>query len=353
MSKELPTPEKSEEVDLGQLFKLIGNAFDKLFKFIGRISKAIFSVFIYAFRAVIVNFKIIAISMIIAGIAGYGIEKLKQDIYVSQMLVKPYFDSKYQLVTNINYYNALIDDKDYNQLQNIFKIDEISSKKLIQFEIVPGPETENDRIKQYDSFLKSIDSTRAQEIDFETYIDNRSIYSGDIFEINVKSYQKDIFRSLEPGLNTTFTNTYSMKKMQKRDSLIQIEKSRILRSLNQVDSLQKVYVKVMQQEANSNNGAGTVTLKEGMSLVQERIKTKEYELLEKQLELRQTLSKLESQKVEEDVYFDTISSFQDVGSKHESIWDKYSIVFPVLVFVLLSIVYLVVRFVKFVKSYEG
>ena len=44
MSKDLPQPQQSEEVDLGQLFKLIGNAFDRLFRFIGSIFIGIYKV---------------------------------------------------------------------------------------------------------------------------------------------------------------------------------------------------------------------------------------------------------------------------------------------------------------------
>ena len=353
MSKDLPQQPQSEEVDLGQLFKLIGNAFDRLFSFIGSIFKAIFSVFIYTLKAIINNYKLITISMVIAGAVGFGIETFKQDIYSSSMLVKPYFDSKFQLVTNINYYNALIDDKDYVQLGNLFKIEEESTQSLVEFEIRPGPETENDRILQYEDFIGALDSIRAQDISFQNYIDNRSVFTGNLFEITVKSHKKDIFRSLEEGLNSTFTNTYSVKKMQKRDSLININKDRIRESLSQVDSLKKVYIKVMQTESNSNNSPLTLKDGGGMALVQERVKTKEYELLTKELQLREDLTKLESQQVEEDVYFDTISSFQDVGSVYSTIFDMYSILFPILVFILLSLVFLCNKLVKYVKQYEG
>lgn len=351
MSKNLPETPATEEVDLGQLFKLIGNAFDKLFRFIGSIFKTIFSIFIYALKAIVDNYKPLFIAMIIAGIIGFGLEKLQPEVYNSQMLVKPYFDSKYQLVTNINYYNALIADGDHEKLNEIFDIDTESAEQIIEFEINPGPETENDRVKEFEDFIKGVDSIRAQEISYEEFVENRSIYSGSFFEINVKSYKKDIFRSLENGLNSTFTNTYSVKKMEKRDSLIAIDKQRILKSLDQVDSLKRVYINVMKEESNSNGG--TITLKDGMSLVQERVKTKEFELLTKELDLRQALSQLESLKVEEDVYFDTLSSFQDVGTKYSSIWKKYSFIFPFLAFILLSLIYLANRFVKFVKSYEG
>ncbi len=349
MSENLPTQPTSDEVDLGQLFKLIGNAFDRLFKFIGSIFKILFSVLIYALKAIIENYKPLIISMLLAGVVGYGLERIRPNIYDSQMFVKPYFDSKYQLVTNINYYNALIEDEDYEKITKIFNINDEDAKQLIEFEIIPGPETENDRIKEFESFIKGVDSTRAQNISYDDFVENRSIYTGSFFQINVKSFKKDIFRSLEKGLNSTFTNTYSIKKMQKRDSLIAIDKKSILKSLAQVDSLKRVYIKVMQEESSSNGGS--ITLKDGMSLVQERVKTREFELLNKELELRQALTSLESQKVEEDVYFDTLSSFQDVGARYSSPWAKYSIIFPILTFFLLSGIYLASKAIIFIKAY--
>ena len=47
MSNDLPKPQQSEEVDLGQLFKLIGNAFDRFFRFIGNIFKTLFLAFVW------------------------------------------------------------------------------------------------------------------------------------------------------------------------------------------------------------------------------------------------------------------------------------------------------------------
>ncbi|MDO7172150.1 hypothetical protein [Mariniflexile sp. AS56] len=352
MSNDLQKPQQSEEVDLGQIFKLIGDAFDRLFKFVGSIFKAVFSVIIFSIKAVLDNYKIIVLTLVVSAIIGLVLEKKSPVIYKSQMLVKPYFDSKYQLVTNINYYNALIREKDHKQLKELFGIDLKDAGEIINFEINPGPETENDRIVQYDEFVRSIDSVRAQDISFEDYVKNRSIFSGEIFEINVTSTKKDIFRSLEEGLNSTFTNTYSKKKMQKRDSLITIEKERVLISLKDVDSLKRVYINVMELESKSDNSGHLVSSKDGV-ILNEKTKTREYELLEKQIELQQELSALESQKVEEDVFFDTISSFQDVGAKYQTIFMKYSLIFPFIAFVVLCILFLGVRFVRFAKSYEG
>lgn len=350
MNEKLPQASNSEEVDLGQLFKLIGNVFNRFFRFISSIFNSIFSVIIYLLKALFDNYKLIAISAIIAMVLGFALEKMSKDVYSSQMIVKPYFESKYQLVTNINYYNALIEDQNYKALGSIFHLEEEPVKELVEFEIGPGPETENDRILQYEAFIKRVDSVRQEDMSFKDFIENRSVYSGDLFEIKVRSSKKDIFKTLEDGMNSTFSNEYSMKKMKKRDSVIVIEKQRIQNSLTQIDSLKNVYINVMQTESSSNNG--TITLKDGMSLVQERVETKEYELLAKELELRQELTSLASQQIEENEYFDTISSFQEVGFKDKEIWQRYSLIFPVLAFFMLSFVFLFNRLIIFVRSYE-
>ena len=69
MSTNPNTPNNSEEVDLGQLFKLIGAAFDRFFNFIYRIFKGLFSVFIWF----VFFIKKHIIILVVAGIIGIGI----------------------------------------------------------------------------------------------------------------------------------------------------------------------------------------------------------------------------------------------------------------------------------------
>ncbi|MBU2938044.1 hypothetical protein KO494_00700 [Lacinutrix sp. C3R15] len=349
MSEKQTETSASDEIDLGQLFNVIGSLFDRFTNFIKSIFKGILSFIVSILRVVIKNFKIILITVLVSGILGYVIEKIKPATYGSSMLVKPYFDSKFQLVTNIDYFNALIGNKDYTTLSNIFHLDQESVKQIKKFEIAPGPETENDRIIQYDKFIKSIDSIRAADIEFEDFVENRSIYSGDFYEINVESYKKDIFSSLEKGLNSSFTNEYSLKKMKKRDSLIIIQKENILASIQELDSLQQIYVNVLNEEAKS--GSGNINFDGGYPLKQEKSNTKEYELLNQQLKLRTELRVLEEKKIEEDVFFDTISSFQKIGTKSDKISEKYSLIFPILAVIFLLILHITVTIVKFVNAY--
>ncbi|WP_055444118.1 hypothetical protein [Lacinutrix himadriensis] len=349
MSEKKPETSASDEIDLGQLINAIGKLFEGFYNFIKSIFRGILDFIVSILKVVIKNFKIILIAVVLSGVLGYVAEKFKPATYGSSMLVKPYFDSKFQLVTNIDYFNALIGNKDYGTLSTIFHLDEESVKQIKKFEIAPGPETENDRIIQYDKFVKSIDSLRASEIEFEDFVENRSIFSGDFYEINVESYKKDIFSSLEKGLNSSFTNEYSLKKMKKRDSLIIIQKENILASIQDLDSLQQIYVNVLNEEAKSGNG--NINFDGGYPMKQEKSNTKEYELLNQQLKLRTELRVLEEKKIEEDVFFDTISSFQKIGTKSNKLSERYSLIFPILAIILLMLLYISVTVVHFVNAY--
>jgi len=339
-----------DEVDLGQLFNAIGRVFDRFINFIASIFKGIFSIIIYSIKAVIVNFKIIVIVVIISGIIGYALEKIKPNVYSSEMLVRTYFDAKYQLATNISYYNALLIDEDYNALSNIFTSPKDTLQKLVEFEIYPGPETENDRIVEYNEFIKSIDSVRAQELSFDDFIENRDIFSGSLFILKVYSTKKDIFKDLEKGIDSSFNNRYSKKKKQKRDDIIDIQKENISSSIAQLDSLQSVYVEVLKKE--SEKPSASIGSGDGFPLQQEKSVTKEYELITKEIKLRERLRALDEQKVEESVYFDVISSFQEIGNIETKLTEKYSIVFPILGFLLLCLLYLASKIIKFAKNYE-
>jgi hypothetical protein len=354
MSKELPSNNNtSEEVDLIVFFNLIGSVFTRFFNFIGSILKSIFSVIIYTIKAFISNWKIIVGVIVISYAIGYFMEEKKPKVFNSDMLVRPYFDSKYQLVTNINYFNALIDNDDYKTLGAIFnENDSLQMTGLDQvksFKIEPGPETENDKILQYQNFLRALDSTTVNDVTFDDYIDNRSIYSGDLFLISVESYKKDIFKDLEYGINSAFTNDFSERKKKKENKLYELEKENIIENLKEVDSLQRIYINVLQEETKSQNKDVQIA---GFPLQQKKSGTKEYELLEKEIKLREQLRALEEKAISKDVFVDVISSFQNVGNRKTGWGEKYSLLFPILSFILLCLIFIAKKTISYARDYE-
>ncbi len=349
MSKNLNS-QNNEELDLLVLLEYISNKVKSVLNVFKSLFKGIFSLTIYASRAFFENIKLIVSVIIISAIIGFFAQKVKPVTYESSMLVRTYFDAKYQLSSNIKYYNALLQNKEYKTFSSIFQIKEDEAEDIIGIEIKSGPETENDRIVKYDQFLKSIDSTRASNITFEDFVENRNFLAGSLFEITIESRTNAIFKRLEPGLNTSFDNRYSRKKMQDRDSIIVIETRNILNSIQQVDSLRAVYLRVIENESQSPKatlGVGDIPL------IQEKSNTREFDLLNKEIALRQQLKDIEESKLQENVFYDIISSFQEIGSPVFKWYDEYIILFPILSFLLLSLIYMIKRYIEYVKNYKG
>ena len=139
--------------------------------------------------------------------------------------------------------------------------------------------------------------------------------------------------------------------MRKRDSLISIQKENLLEAIREVKSLQEFYINVLEEDSKS--GEVKYTLGENLSITPESSETKEFELLNEEIRLRNELRKLDEQKIQDDVFFDVISSFQAVGSKTKDILDRYSLIFPVLAFILLCLGFVFIKLSKFVKEYEA
>lgn len=344
--------ETSDEVDLIVLFNYIGKGFSNFFKFIGNLFVYLFKGIIYFLKPIVKYAKILLIVMAVFAVIGYFMDRQKPDIYSSKMLVKPYFDSKFQLINNIDYYNSLLANNEYNDLANIFKIDEDTAENIRSFEVTAGPETESDRLLEYEEFLESTDTATANNFTYEKYLEGRDIYASKIFEITVEANKNNIFQSLESGLNTTFENTYSQNLMKKRDQLFNLQKENIQASLNKIDSLQKVYISVLEEESKSQSRKG-MTIGDGLTFEKDKSVTKEYELFNREIQLRSQLVELEEERLKEDVLFDVVSGFQRVGSKSSKFYNKYMFTLPLLAFILLYLVFVASKIIKFIKTYEG
>ncbi|MDA8874179.1 hypothetical protein N9H78_00730 [Winogradskyella sp.] len=350
MSENTNSTPQNEDLDLIQLFKLIGQSFKTLFNFFKSILNGLFRVVIYSLKPFVKNIKMVSTILIIAALTGFFLEKSNKTIYTSDMLVRPYFESKYQLANNINYFNALIEEENTNELSRLFEIDSSESESLLGFKIEIGPQTKNDIIQEYNGFLKSIDSTIASDISYDDFVENRDVLDGSTFMITADASINNVFSKLEKGFGKTFQNKYSKKNKYLRDSSIVIEKTRLLRDLKSVDSIQKIYLEVIKTESEKES----VILSNGdMTVSQEKTNTREYELLQEEMKIRNKLNVLEEKQIIESDFYDILSSFEDIGGvKKVSIYLRYPILFPLIAIGLMILTGVIYKTFYFVKEYE-
>ncbi len=350
MSEQLPQEPQNDEVDLGQLFNAIGRLFERLFNFVGSIFKGIFSAIIYSIKPFVDYFKLVVIVLIVAAIVGFVLEKSHEPVYSSKMLVKPHFDSKYQLANNITYFNSLIGSGDLIELSNIFEIDTTNARQLVGFDFEAGPETENDLFLEYNKYVKSIDTSLVDQLNYKEFIQNRDLLSGSLFAIQAKSLKKDIFQDLEEGFRKTFENDFSKHQKKVMDNVSLIERETLLKQLGRLDSIQKTYLEVIKNESEKSKvslGVGGV-----LPLQEEKTTTKEYELFQKEQEIGAALARLEQNVARQSTYFDVLSGFDKIGTQDNSIKQRYVILFPLLSIVILFLFFLAVRVFNFIKTYK-
>jgi hypothetical protein len=340
----------SEEIDLLQLFGFFESKLKSFFKLIFKGFKFVFEVIITFLQVLQQHFIKIAIVVIIAFGLGFAYDMYKPKTYASKMIVKPLFDSKYQLVTNIKYYNELVKNKKYDKLSDIFNLTKEETKSLCGFEIKDGPESEKAKTKLYNKFMKSLDSAAAATVNYDKFVENITIYDASLYEIQVTSKINDVFGNLSKGFKKTFkSNDYSKENKRKKDTLFKLKKESIEKSLSDIDALKEVYIKELSKDKNQKvEILGSTALK----LIDEQQRTKEFEMLQLQIAEQKKLTTLQEDAIKENQLFEVVSDFQLIGSVNGGVFNKMKFLFPGMFFLFMMVVIFGIKLNKFIANYN-
>ena len=316
--KENSKSNNEEEVDLGSLFVIIGKGFSKFFNFIGDIFKGIFHFLITILIFLRENILKIGIAGFIGLIAGFFLEVKTPKKFESEMLLKPNFESTRQLYNNVNYYNDLVKQKDTVSLQKIFNLDKKTAASLEEFEIEPII-TNRDIINAYDNLIESVDTLTIKSYVYEAFENSFTIYDYEVHKLNVTAKENDVFNKLGDVIISSVVNNNYFKRLKKltNENLNRTD-SLYRQNLTQIDSLRKVYMEVMIEEAKKTT-AGT-----NIDLGGKNKTTKELELFTTNKVINQDLKNIASQKATEYEVINVLSSFQPIGAEIKGVTKNYA-----------------------------
>ena len=316
--KENSKNNNEEEVDLGSLFTIIGKGFSKFFNFIGNIFKGIFHFFISVLIFLKENGLKIGIAGFIGLIAGFFMEVKTPKKFVSEMLLQPNFGSTRQLYNNVNYYNDLVKQKDTISLQKIFNLDKKTAASLEQFEIEPII-TDRDIITAYDNLILSVDTLTIKSYEYKAFEDSFTIYDYNVHKVIVKAEKNDIFEKLGDVIIFSVRNNNYFKRLKEltNENLNRTD-SLYRQNLMQVDSLRRVYMKVMIEEAKK------ITTGTNIDLGGQNKTTKELELFVTNKVINQDLKNIASQKSTSYEVINVLSNFQPIGTEIKGVTKNYS-----------------------------
>ena len=304
------TPQPSEEVDLGQLFKMIGNAFQRLFQFIGSIFNKLFLAFVW----LVFFIKKRAVFLLIAAVAGFALgfilDKTSPPTYKSSITIKQNYATGENLYGSIDYYNSLLKDGDYEVLGRVLGLEKKVSEEILGIEIEPII-TDNDRVVMFDKYISGLDSLAASKVEYEVFVDNIKDYKHQLQQISIKSKTRANFKNVfDNVIGDINTNTFFVNEQAKDLAELNQQKVALEQSLAQSDSLQRTYKRVLEQQMESKSTSETSITFEGNN---DKNKTREFDLYKNDIELRREIVQIERKLKDKQNIVEIISGKQDSG----------------------------------------
>lgn len=355
MSNNLPESQPSEEVDLGQLFKLIGNGFRNFFNFIGSILNRLFLAFVWMVFFVKKHFLKIALAGIIGFAYGFIKQKTGDPVYKSEIVIKQNYSTGENLYNTLIYYNELIKNGDSIALSENLKIQPSEANMIVDLEL-ESVLNENNKLKLFDNYSKELDSTLASTFMFETFVENSNEYDYQIQKITLKSLSKKTYTNVFTQIIENIESTEFIKNEQKKDLTELGNRENIIKqSLQASDSLQKVYKNVLEKSVEKVAGGETSITFEGSD---DNNITKEYELYNSDLVLRRELVNIQREKEDIENIIEIVSSGQNEGTLDNS-QDVFglnlnkNLFYGLLLALLVFGILLTLEFLKFLEKYKN
>jgi hypothetical protein len=299
------------------------------------------------------------IKIVVAGTIGFGYgyikEKVSKPLYRSSVIIKQNYDTGKNLYQLIDYYNELIDEKDTITLKNTLNITSQLASSIKSLQIKPTI-AETQMIKNYDNYLKGLDSTLASTIDYDTYVKNINLYEFKdqqlIINIDKKINANPVFESIIENINST---DYFKRENEKDLNQLDNKEAAIKQILIKADSLQNLYKRVLEMNAEqSSSGAQTSVTIEGSDQID---KTKEFELYKSENDLRRELVQIEREKEDKEKILEIVSNRQDIAIVNNRI-EVFNFELPQKLFFALALTFLTIiillglEFLKYLERFR-
>ncbi|MCK0161201.1 hypothetical protein [Allomuricauda sp. F6463D] len=337
----------SDEIDLGQLFQMIGRGFQKFFNFIGSIFKGIFHIIMLFLLFVQKNIIIIGAAIIIGGIGGFVLDKVSSEEYISRMVVEPNFNSVQQLYNNIAFYNDLAKAEDSVALATALNITEHEAASIKEI-FTDSYSDENQKIKLFDQFIKELDTTTIKAIDYENYLENFNSLDARFHQISIVSTDNRVAKKAQPAIiNSISVNEYFKLQKKINDDNLVLQEDIYKKQLVEIDSLQSLYRTVLVKEADRPMQGTSINLAEGGDS-----KGRELALIQEKDVLKEKLVELNKEKANKSTIVNVISDFPTRGVELKGIWNSYKFKLPMALLILVFGVLALLELNKYLKSYN-
>ncbi|MBD0823351.1 hypothetical protein [Aestuariibaculum marinum] len=332
MSKELQKPEQSsEEVDLGQLFKLIGNAFDRFFKFIASIFKGLFRVVLMLLIHFYKRFVWYVGAVVVGVVVGFIIDKNSDKLYGANLFIETNFNSARQVYENIKQLHELaFIDQDSVELGSRLGITSQEAAKIKGFYIEPDID-ENKVVEMYSEFYLHLDSLSRTEMSYEQYKSSLTSYNFKIHRIGVASTDKGLYQKIEKHfVNELSNNAYLEELLEVNTQNLKRKDQTLSTQVKKNDSLVDAYLKIRLKESDKEPVQGSGTNLYMGNAESNGLIVDESKLVDKRLELEAQRRAVYEDLVEQKNVVNVLAGFPKTGYDIREWTDKMKFLLPLI-----------------------
>ena len=214
---------QSNEIDLIELFQLIGNGLKSIFL---KILQAIIFLIVFGIKRI----HFLLLFAIIGGFIGYGISKISKPFYSSELIAQPNGIRSQDMVTYITDLHLQCKTRNFNGLKNSLKIIDSAIYQIKDIQAFHFIDVNRDGIGDFVDY---------ERINNPKDTNSRIVYNR--FLLKVEVYNNNIFPLVKEGILNYINGTpYVVKLNDIRKKELDEQIATIEHEINKLDSLQNV-----------------------------------------------------------------------------------------------------------------
>jgi len=341
--KQKPTPpgNREDDVDLGHLFYQTGGAITNFFNWLGNVFLGLGHALLLFLFFLKRNFLWLLAGLLLG--MGYGLFVLSKSgsSYYSQSTIRTNFNSSRALYGTIDYFNALISNKQLSTISKIFSLTPAEASSITYFEIEPvkSEVIAADLYKEkflnlYHNTQVRMDTFWVKTITYREFKNSLTNFDYPLHRIMVTSYNPFVFPKIQQGLIKFVSENETLQNIKANGEQINNEEITLLESsIRSLDTLRNAYTKRLAAGITSSEKGNNITMLEGDMVMN----PPELELYNKVLQLKDELKMVRNEAVLEKNILEVYSPFASVGIKEGFLKQKitqYGLVGLLIAFII-------------------
>jgi hypothetical protein len=319
--KQKPTPHttRDDDVDLGHFFYQTGGAITNFFNWLGRVFTSLGHALLLFLFFVKRNFLWLLAGLLLGIVYGLFVTSKSGNSYYSEMTVKTNFSSSRALYGTLQYFNALISNRQTAEVSKTFSLTAAEASSIIYFEAEPvvSEVITADMYKEkflnlYHNTQVRMDTFWVKTISYREFKNSLTNFDYPLHKIKVTSYNPYIFPKIQQGLVKYISANETLKSIKANGEQLNAEEINLLESsIRSLDTLRNAYTRRLAAGITSGEKGNNITMLEGDMVMN----PPELELYNKVLQLKDELKMVKNQAVLERNILEIYSPFSSVGRK--------------------------------------